>query len=83
MQSYYSRERTQTSASEYNSDGSALCEHSINYKHIIKWKNSLLKEVLIYETNYRRRLFYDSWFINKYPKCINRNDGKVSSFIIV
>ena len=61
-------------------DKSTLCEHSISLKFksyiiiicIINWSNV---EVLKTETDYSKRLFAESWFINEKPEVMNRNDG--------
>ena len=53
-------------------DESALCEHSISLKHTINWSKV---EVLKTETDYLKRLFAESWFINEKPEVMNRNDG--------
>ena len=54
-------------------ENSALCEHSMSLDHTIRWTNvSILKT----EKDYSKRLFADSWFINKEPDVMNRNDGK-------
>ena len=47
------------------SDLSALCEHSITMDHIISWTEA---EILKLETDYRKRLFFESWHINAKPQ---------------
>ena len=57
-------------------DLSALCEHSITMDHIISWTEAKILEL---ETDYRKRLSFESWHINEKLHAMNRNDG--SSFI--
>ena len=52
----------------------SLCEHSITKDHII-WTEA---KILESETDYRKRLSFESWHINAKPHVMNRNDG--SSF---
>ena len=52
---------------------SALCEHSISLNHTINWSEV---EILKTETDYSKRLFAESWFINEKPEVVNRNDGQ-------
>ena len=52
---------------------SALCEHSITMDHKINWNDA---SILHLEQDYTKRLFAESWFINKKSHVINRNDGK-------
>ena len=59
-------------------DLSALCEHSITMDHIISWTEAKILEL---ETDYRKRLSFESWHINAKPHVMNRNDG--SSFSAV
>ena len=56
-------------------DLSALCEHSITMDHIISWAEAKILEL---ETDYRKRLSSESWYINAKPHVMNRKDG--SSF---
>ena len=56
-------------------DLSALCEHSITMDHIIPWTEAQILEL---ETDYRKRLSFESWRINAKPRVIYRNDS--SSF---
>ena len=56
-------------------DLSALCEHFITMDHIISWTEA---KILEQETDYRKRLSFESWHINAKPHVMNRNDG--SSF---
>ena len=51
---------------------SALCEHSITLDHIIDWNEAT---ILSAEKDYTKRLFAESWLINKSSNVINRNDG--------
>ena len=51
---------------------SAICEHILQTDHKVNWNGS---KVLKYITDYNARLFSESWFINKHPNVINRNDG--------
>ena len=51
---------------------SALCEHSISLNHTINWSEV---KILKTETDYSKRLFAESWFINEKPEVMNRNDG--------
>ena len=46
---------------------SALCEHSISLNQKV--------EILKTETDYSKRLFAESWFINEKPEVMNRNEG--------
>ena len=56
-------------------DLSALSEHSIIMNHIISWTKAAIPEL---ETDYRKRLSFESWHINAKSHAMNRNDG--SSF---
>ena len=51
---------------------STLCEHSITLDHIIDWSEAT---ILSTEKDYTKRLFAESWLINKSSNVINRNDG--------
>ena len=51
---------------------SALCEHSIQFDHLINWNNS---KVLKTEAHYSKRLTSEAWFINSHPDVMNRSDG--------
>ena len=51
---------------------SALCEHSIQFDHLIDWNNS---KVLKTEAHYSKRLTSEAWFINSHPHVMNRSDG--------
>ena len=51
---------------------SALCENSITLDHIIDWNEAT---ILSTEKDYTKRLFAESWLINKSSNVINRNDG--------
>ena len=51
---------------------SALCEHSITLDHLIDWREAT---ILSTEKDYTKRLFAESWLINKSTNVINRNDG--------
>ena len=53
-------------------DKSALCEHSISLNRTITWSKV---EVLKTETDYLKRLFAESWFINERPEVMKRDDG--------
>ena len=56
-------------------DLSALCEHSITMDHIISWTEAKIPKL---ETDYRKRLSFESWHVNAKQHVMNRNDG--SSF---
>ena len=49
---------------------SALCEHSITLDHLIGWSEAT---ILSKEKDYTKRLFAESWLINKSSNVINRN----------
>ena len=51
---------------------SALCEHSIQFDHLIDWNNS---KVLKTEDHYSKPLTSEAWFINSHPHIMNRSDG--------
>ena len=51
---------------------SALCEHFITLDHIIDWSEAT---ILSTEKDYTKRLFAESWLINRSSDVINRNDG--------
>ena len=51
---------------------SALCEHSITLDHLIDWNEAT---ILFAAKDYTKRLFAESWLINKSSNVINRNDG--------
>ena len=51
---------------------SALCEHSMQFDHLIDWNNS---KVLKTEAHYSKRLTSEAWFINSHPHVMNRADG--------
>ena len=46
----------------------ALCKHAINLHHDIDWNNS---QILEFETDYRKRRFIESFFINNIPNTMN------------
>ena len=50
---------------------SALCEHSIQFDHLLDWNNS---KVLKTEAHYSKRLTSAAWFINSHPHIMNRSD---------
>ena len=52
---------------------SALCEHSITLDHKIDWNGAT---ILSKEKDHTKRIFMESWFINKKSHVMNRNDGK-------
>ena len=52
-------------------DKSALCQHSIENDHLIDW--SEVKNLKV-EHVYLKRLSTESWYTNKKPKVLNRND---------
>ena len=52
---------------------SALRKHSSLLSHTINWSEV---EILKTETDYSKRLFAESWFINEKPEVMNRNDGR-------
>ena len=54
-------------------ENSALCEHSMSLDHKISWTNVSILKI---EKDYKKRLFSESWFINRTPQVMNRNDGK-------
>ena len=49
-------------------DLSALCEHFITKDQIISWTEAKILEL---ETNYRKRLSFESWHINARPHVMN------------
>ena len=51
---------------------SALCEHSITLDHTMDWNEAT---ILSTEKDYTKRVFAESWQINKSSNVINRNDG--------
>ena len=51
---------------------SALCEHSMQFDHLINWNNS---KVLKTEAHYSETLASETWFINSHPHVMNRSDG--------
>ena len=51
---------------------SAFCEHSITLNHIVDWNEAT---ILSTEKDYTKRLFAESWLINKSSNVINRKDG--------
>ena len=51
---------------------SALCEHAMDFNHIIDWEKS---EIFKVENNYSKQLISEAWFINAHPKVMNRSDG--------
>ena len=51
---------------------SALCEHSMIHDHRIAWQEA---QILKTELDYSKRLFAESWFINKESNILNRNVG--------
>ena len=53
-------------------DLSTLYKYSITKDHIISWTEA---KILKLETDYRKRLSFESWFINVKPHVRNRNDG--------
>ena len=53
-------------------DLSALCEHYITMDHIISWTEAKILEL---ETDYRKRLSFESWYINAKLHVMSRNDG--------
>ena len=56
----------------------ALFEHSIILDHIIDWNEAT---ILSTEKDYTKRLFAESWLINKSSNVINRNDGNSHPFV--
>ena len=56
-------------------DLSALCKHSITMDHITSWTEAKILEL---ETDYWKRLSFESWHINAKLHVMNRNDS--SSF---
>ena len=54
------------------SDKSALSEHFLFLKHTINWSEV---KVLKAATDYLKRLFAESWFINENPEVMNRKDS--------
>ena len=57
---------------------SALCEHSITLDQIIDWNEAT---ILFAEKDYTKRLFAESWLINKSSNVINKNDGNTLPFV--
>ena len=51
---------------------SALSQHSVENHHLINWGGV---KIIHMESDYRKRLFMESWYINQYEFVINRNDG--------
>ena len=51
---------------------SALCEHSMIYDRRIAWQEAQILET---ESDYSKRLFAESWYINKESNVLNRNDS--------
>ena len=51
---------------------SALCQHTISMDHRINWNEA---EILKLESDYSKRLFAESWYINSKSHVMNRNDG--------
>ena len=51
---------------------SALGEHSLIQDHRTAWQEA---QILKTESDYFKRLFAESWFINKESNVLNRNDG--------
>ena len=54
------------------SEKSALCQHSMENDHLIDWSKVKILKV---GHNYSKRLFTESWYINKKHQVLNRNDG--------
>ena len=50
---------------------SNLCEHSIQFDHLIDWNNS---KVLKTEDHCSKQLTSEAWFINSHPHIMNRSD---------
>ena len=50
----------------------ALCNYSITLDHIIDWNEATILSI---EKDYTKRLFAESWLMNKSSVVINRNDG--------
>ena len=50
----------------------ALCEHSIQFDHLIDWNCS---KVLLTGAHYSKRLTSEAWFINFHPHVMNRPYG--------
>ena len=48
---------------------SALCEHSIQFDHLIDWNNS---KVFKTEAHYSKRLTSEAWFISSHLHVMNR-----------
>ena len=46
----------------------ALCKHAFNLHHDIDWNNS---QILEFQTDYRKRRFIESFFINNVPNTMN------------
>ena len=57
----------------HEQEKSALCEHSIQFDHLIDWNNS---KVLKTEAHYSKRLTSEAWFINSHPHVMNRSHGE-------
>ena len=52
---------------------SELCQHSIENDYLIDWSAEV--KILKVELDYSKRLFTESWYINKKPHVLNRNVG--------
>ena len=50
----------------------ALCEHFIQFDHLIDWNNS---KVLKIEAHYSEQLTSEAWFIDSQPHVMNRSNG--------
>ena len=59
---------TQSKPANIKHNTTALCKHAINLHHDIDWNNS---QILKFETDYRKRQFIESFFINYVPNTMN------------
>ena len=62
----------QTAIRNQQPEQSALCEHSMIEDHKIAWQEAHIFKT---ESHYSKRLFAESWFINKESNVSNRNGG--------
>ena len=51
---------------------SALCEHYMQFDHLINWNNS---KILKTDAHYSKRLTSEAWFINFHSHVMNQSDG--------
>ena len=53
-------------------ENSALCEHCIQFDHVIDWNDT---KDLKTEAHYLKRITSEAWFINSHSHVMNRADG--------